>query len=450
MKKRTTVRVLTFLSAAVIVMGILAWNGMRKAKVLELYARASNQRAFDELVTNVTELSNALEKSIYVTDPALESALCTQVFGRAMMAQMSMGELPYSSQNLEQTASFVSKVGDYASVLARTVGTNGGYSQEELENLKALSETASIMALNLQDMQARLTAGELSMDEVYKTMQDTGLEREEAPLAGTVFETIEAEFPELPSLIYDGPFSEALTGREPIYLSGMKQSDEESAKKAAAQFLNINAASLVYQGETGGKIPCYCFASYLNGGEYIIYVTKQGAIVSGVLCSRAVKEENYSVDTGLSLADAIVDELDMGDMEQSYHMVSDGVLLVNYEHVEDDVMCYPDLIKIGIALDNGLLVSYDAQGFISSHHDREMPEAEISRTEAQESIPESLTVQSYQMALIPSAGGEERLCHEFVCRSEEGQRYIIYVNAITGSEEKILILLEDEQGALTI
>lgn len=450
MKKRTTIRVMTFMSAAVIVMGVLAWSNMHKAKTLELHARVSNQRAFDELVTNVTELSNALEKSIYATDPALESALCTQIFGRAMMAQMSMGELPYSSQNLEQTASFVSKVGDYASVLSRTVGTNGGYSQEELENLRSLSETASIMSMNLRDMQARLTAGELTMDDVYKSLQTTSGEGEEAPLAGSVFETIEAEFPELPSLIYDGPFSEALTGLKPRYLENMEEVDENKAKDEAARFLNIKASNLVHQGETGGALPCYCFASYINGSEYTIYVTKQGGIVSGMICSRDVAETHYSIETGLSIADDFVEQQDMGDMVRSYHMVQDGILIVNYEHVEDDVMCYPDLIKIGIALDNGLLISYDAQGFITSHHEREIPEIEISRVKAQESIPESLVVQSYQLAVIPSAGGEERLCHEFVCRTEEGQKYILYINAISGAEEKILILLEDEMGTLTI
>ena len=70
---------------------------------------------------------------------------------------MAVEALPYASQELEQTASFVAKVGDYANALARTVGRSGGYSDEELENLRSLAETASVMKLNLQDMQARVT-----------------------------------------------------------------------------------------------------------------------------------------------------------------------------------------------------------------------------------------------------------------------------------------------------
>lgn len=450
MKKRTTVRVMTFLTAAVVVMGVLAWSGMHKVRMFELYARADSQRAFDELVTNMEELSIALDKSVYATDPALESALCTQIFGRAMMAQMAMGELPYSSQNLEQTAGFVSRVGDYASVLARTVGTNGGYSDEELENLKALAETASVMSVNLRDMQSRINAGELAMEDVYRTLNAGGQEGEEPPMAGTVFETIEAEFPELPSLIYDGPFSEALTGRSPVFLATMDDVGMEEAKTNAAAFLNVGSESLVYQGEVAGAIPCYVFSSYLNGGEYTVYATRKGGVVSSVICSRKVEKENYSVETGLSIADEYIDRLGLDDMERSYHIVENGVLLVNYEYVQDGVMCYPDLIKLGVALDNGLLMCYDAQGFITSHAVRDLPEPAVSRVQAQESVPESLTVQSYQLALIPSAGGEERLCHEFVCRSDTEQRYILYINAHTGREEKILVLLEDENGSLTI
>ena len=450
MKKRTTIRVMTFLSAAVIVMGVLAWTGMRKARTLELYTRANTQHAFDELVTSMSELSNALEKSVYATDPALESALCTQIMARAMTGQMAMGVLPYSSQELEQTSGFLSKVGDYAGVLSRSVGTNEGYTQDELEALRSLSETASILSLNLQDMQHRMMAGELTMDEVYQAAELLENGEGEAPLAGEVFQTIETEFPEMPTLIYDGPFSEALASPVTYFLEDRKEVSSEQAKQEAARFLNVEEGNLSQLGESGGDVPCYCFVSYVSGGEYTVYVTKQGGVVRSVLCSRLAGEANYSLEVGLSLADDFMAARGYENMKRSYHIVEDGVLLVNYEYVQDGVMCYPDLVKVGIALDNGMLMSYDAAGYINSHRERQFPEEVVSRVEAQSKVPEELTVLTWQRALIPSPGGEERMCHEFVCQSENEQKYIIYVNAVTGAEEKILILLEDESGALAI
>ncbi len=451
MKKRPTIRIITFLTAALVVAGVFAWRNTRKADSLELYARANTQHAFDELVTSVSELSNALEKSQYISDPALESALCTQIFGRAMTAQMAMGVLPYASQELEQTASFVAKVGDYASVLSRTVGGNGGYSDEELKNLRSLAETAGVMKMNLQDMQARVASGELTIEDVYRRTDNAQGGEDQAPLAGSVFQSIEQQFPELPTLIYDGPFSETLTSKTPLYLLDKEQVDEEAAVKAAAEFLGTDRKDLSVTGECGGDVPCWVCAGNVNGGRYTVYVTKQGGQIWSVLGARALGERNYSVRQGLTIVEDYVDRWGLKDLEESYHTVSDdGVLLVNFQYSQDGVRCYPDLIKVGVALDTGALMSYDAQSFICSHTHRDLPEAAVSREEAQDGLAQSLSVQDYSLAVIPSDGGEERLCHEFLCQTESGEKYVLYVNAMTGAEEKILILLEDETGTLTI
>lgn len=450
MKKRTTVRVITFLSAALIVTGVLAFTNMRRAKSLELYARANTQHAFNELVTSLSEISNTLEKSVYITDPALEGALFTQMFGKAVTAQMAMGILPYSSQELEQTASFLSKVGDYACTLARTVGGNGGYSEEELENLTSLAETASIMAMNLQDMQSRIMSGALTMDEVYSAGAAAGTGDGEAPMAGTVFESIEAEFPEMPTLIYDGPFSESLTSARPLYLEGKRQVDQEKAKAVAAKLLGADEDAVEALGECGGKIPCWCFSCFINGGEYYISVTKQGGEVMSMLCSRLPGQAKFTAANGISIAENFISKLGIENLQASYHIIENGILTVNFEHTEDGVICYPDLIKVGVALDTGVVMTYDAKGYVSAHHDRELPEVEITEDEARQTVPETLSIRSQSLALIPSEGGEERLCYELLCQSENKSRYIIYVNAVTGRQEKILILLEDEAGTLTI
>ena len=449
MRKRPTIRIITFLSAALVVAGIFAIRGTRKANALDRYARASTERAFDELVTSVSEMSNALEKSVYTTDPALAGALCTQIFGRAMTAQTALEALPYASQEMEQTASFVAKAGDYASALSRTVG-DGGWTGEEMANLKSLADTASVMKLNLQDMQSRLAQGEMALDQVYARASSELGGEDQPPLAGETFKTIEQEFPELPTLIYDGPFSETMARRQALYLEGKKEVEEEEALKKAAKFLDIAASELRSAGECGGDVPCWIFACHMLGGEYSVYVTKQGGEIWSVVGARSVGKPIYTVDQGLALAGDYVKGWGLKSLEESYHTVSDGVLLVNFEYAEKGVRCYPDLIKVGVALDTGALMSYDAQGYITAHTKRSIPDAAVSEQEAQESLSQALAVQAHAMAIIPTDGGQERYCHEFLCQSEDGDKYLMYVNAQTGAEEKILILLEDETGALTV
>ncbi len=450
MKKRPAIRIITFLSAALVVAGVFAIRGTRKANALGLYAKASTERAFDELVTSVSELSNDLEKSVYISDPALSGALCTQIFGRAMTAQTALESLPYASQELEQTASFVAKAGDYANALARNVGRSGGYSDEELQNLQSLADTASVMKLNLQDMQSRMALGQLSLDEVYARTSAAEGGEDQPPLAGEAFQTIEQEFPELPTLIYDGPFSATMASREALYLEGREEIDEEAALKKAAKFLDVAASEMRSAGECGGDVPCWICAGRMGGGEYTVYVTKQGGEIWSVIGSRPVGEAVYTVEQGLGIAGDLIRGWGLKGLEESYHTVSGGVLLVNFEHSEQGVRCYPDLIKVGVALDTGALMSYDAKGYITAHTKRTIPETAVSEEKAQAGLAKTLSVQDHAMAIIPTEGGQERYCHEFLCQAEDGDRYLMYVNAQTGDQEKILILLEDETGTLTV
>lgn len=379
MRKKTAVLVITYLTAAVIGLGAYAWTSAVRAKNLEYYARANTQHAFDELVASMNDLSTTLQKSVYVSDPALESALCTQAFAKALTAQMSLGVLPYGSQELEQTASFVSKVGDYAHALSRSVGSNGGYSDEELKNLVSLSQTAGVLAQNLSDMQSQIMSGSLTMEEVYKEQQQVESGDNGAQTTADSFKSIEDEFPELPTLIYDGPFSDSKSTGEAKLLEGMQQIDKAAARSVAADFLSVSGNNVSVDGECSGDIPCWCCSAEKNGGTYSVSVTKQGGVVLSALCSRQPGEAHYSADKGLSIAKDFLNSCGLSNMKESYHIVQGGILTVNYEYTQDGVICYPDLVKIGIALDDGSLMSYDAEGYIDCHEKRTIPDASFPR-----------------------------------------------------------------------
>jgi len=106
---------------------------------------------------------------------------------------------------------------------------------------------------------------------------------------------------------------------------------------------------------------------------------------------------------------------------------------------------------VAVYLDNGDLAGLDAESYVRAHSPaRQRPEVSVSAEEARQQVTGELTILSERLAVIPSTGGEERLCHEFICENEAGQHYLLYVNAVTGRQERILILLEDENGTLAL
>ena len=451
-KRRKHILAFSYLITAVVALGVFAGIQYQRAERYRMQAGNQYQHAFGELVTAMGELDSALQKSLYATSPSMVNAVCTEVFGKAMTAQMSLGVLPFSAEELERTAGFISRVGDYAYSLSRTAAAGNGCTPEQTENLRALSETAGVLSQNLKDMQREMQAGRLRFAELDRAEHRLdAAEEQSVPALGDGMRLIEKEFPELPSLIYDGPFSEHLTGMQPRALEGMQQVDAETARAAAAQFLSASRAKVYPTGECGGDLPCYGFALDTEGGSgAFVAVTRQGGKVLSMMSSRPVGSETVSVEEAVETAGRFLEEAGYDSMAETYHMTQNGVLTVNYAYRQGEVLCYSDLIKVSVALDTGKVCGFEAKGYLTAHCQRELPEVTVEVDQARDAVPEELEVLATQLALVPSDGKYETLCHEFKCAAPDDRHYIIYVDAQSGQQHKILILLEDESGALTL
>lgn len=179
-------------------------------------------------------------------------------------------------------------------------------------------------------------------------------------------------------------------------------------------------------------------------------MSRQGGKVTELMNSRPVGEASLTAEEGVQTARTFLAEQGYGDMEPSYYINQSNILTVNFAARQGEVLCYPDLIKVAVALDNGSIVGFEADGYLMNHAQRTLEAPAVLAEEAQAVLDPALECLSHQLAIIPTGGKYEVLCHEFKCRLEDGRHYIVYVNAQTGSEEKILLLIEDESGTLTI
>jgi len=441
----------SFTAAVFAVTGGFALKGYAKANAYRQLLNNSYQHAFSELATNLGELDTALQKGIYATSPATVSTLCTEIFGKAMAAQMAIGELPYGNVELEQTAAFVAKVGDYAMALSRSAATNGGYSDAERTTLQALSDGASSLSSMLRDLQSELYAGTVELEDLETAQARLSAATEAGDdLAGGSFQTIEADFPEVPSLIYDGPFSEHIASRSPKELEGLPQVDEEQARRTAAAFLDLEPERFYLVSTGEGRLPTYGFSSDRDGDELYVEVTRTGGAVVELMTCHFAADAPISREAAADTALAFLEQRGFQGMTPTYSIQEDNILTLNFAAVQDGVVCYPDLIKVSVALDNGQITGFEAAGYLMNHCRRDLPALAVTEVEAQGQVSPELNVLSHTLALIPTSGEYEVLCHEFKCETADGRHILVYVNARTGLQEKLLLLLEDENGTLTI
>ena len=451
-KRRVRVLAASFTAAAFAVSVGFGVQGYARAEDYRRQLDNGYRQAFTELTTAAGELDAALEKVTYATTPSLFASLCAQAYAKALAAQTALGELPYGNVELEQTAAFFAKAGDYAMAMARGAGAEGVCTDESRETLRGLAAAAGELSATLQALQLQLDGGALHPEDVAAVEARLAAAQEdgEPVTSGSAFQTVEADFPQVPTLIYDGPFSEHLSGRTPQMLEGLPQVTEEEARRAAAAFAGLRAEVFTRTSDGAGNLPAWGFSALVDGGELYVEITKQGGQVLQMLSSRPVGEAALSRKEGVEQAAAFLEEHGYRDMAPSYFLEGDGILTVHFAPVLDGVYCYPDLVKVGVALDNGDVVSFEAHGYLMNHGAREPAAPAVSADEAAERVDSSLTVLSRQLALIPTGGEYEVLCHEFKCQNADGGHVLVYVNAATGQQERILLLLEDENGTLVI
>ena len=91
----------------------------------------------------------------------------------------------------------------------------------------------------------------------------------------------------------------------------------------------------------------------------------------------------------------------------------------------------------------------EAQGYVMNHHTRDIRTPRLTKQDARGYISSRLVIDSVNIALIPKDSKREVLCYEFKGTSN-GRNFIVYINADTGREEDVQILVESPDGILTI
>ena len=130
------------------------------------------------------------------------------------------------------------------------------------------------------------------------------------------------------------------------------------------------------------------------------------------------------------------------------HLKQGGIVTINYAYSQNDVTIYPDLIKLKIALDNGEVLGIETTGYLNSHTERNIPEVKVSKEKALENLNEKLEIKSEGLAIIPTEWQTEVFCLEFKGTIDE-MDFLVYVNAETGKEEDILLIVNTPNGTLT-
>lgn len=447
MTKRTVIRLVSFSLAALALMsGIAIWQ-FRSANYYRNQVDMAYQRAFYDLVDYAKTVDSSLEKGIHATSAQNIVRLSNEIWAEAGGAKAALGQLPLTDTQLDNLSRFMSQVGNYTLTLSNKALEGEALTEQEQQTLDELSRYSRQLCSALVEMEGQVNNGEISIRQLSSALPDSG----EVPTFCSSFEDIEAGFSELPSLVYDGPFSDHLAQRESLLLKDAPQITEEQARQKAAALVGVAPEQLTASEGIHSSIPTYSFSWQDESGNFISAdITQQGGYPLYLIDSRSTGDAMLSTEWAVRQAREFLSQNGFGEMQESYYMEEGGILTINFAPVQEGYLCYPDLVEVGISLDDGRIVLLEASGYVMNHHEREIPTIKQTRSQVEKTINERLTPQDYTLAVIPTDGGGEVFVHGFLCSNSDDRKYLTYFNTQTGEEEKLFLLLEDEHGSLAM
>ena len=445
-KKNMLLIVLVISIVATMVFAYLLYKKNEEIKLTSNNLYNSN---FYELVNYIQNVETYLAKSTISTSSKQSAETLTYLWREANLAQTYLSALPIESQELENTEKFLNQVSDYSYTLSRKNIKGENLQDEELKNLQELHTYSIELENTLNELAVELDNGTITWKDLVKNGKEEFAQSVSTNL--DIFSSLEENFHEYSGLIYDGAFSEHLTQSTPKAITGNEISEEEAIQKVK-EFLGENNIKEIKNlgANENADIPAYNF-NVTNNSDKNIYVaiSKKGGHIVYSNYNRDIENETISYDEANKKAMAFLNEKGFKNMKETYYLNQSGILTINYAYEQEDVIIYPDLIKVKVALDNGEILGIETTGYLSNHEERILSKARLTMEEAKKNLNKNLNIQSETLAIIPTEYKTEILCYEFKGKIGD-EEFMVYINANTGEEEDILVVYNTPNGVLTM
>lgn len=456
---------LGLLAAIAAVSLVFGLGQYRQAQAARIQLEGMRQRAVFSLISHVENIEADLAKARAASTTGQRTALLTACWSHAESARDSLSQVSVPGADLTSMRQYIARVGDYSRVLAQKLSRGDTVSPKEWSDLETLENGIKDMsrALSETGKKALSSSSPRSPRGVAAVMGFAWAAPKESPLLEG-FSEMDTMSQSIPSPVYDGPFAERNQAVLALARPGPSISVEE-AKKRAIGFLNPEDKSESVRVENvDGAVPGFLVTGKrADGSEVSVSVALQGGAVVWATDSRISRAPAMGIDTARQKSlDFLKSKGFESLVETGWRKPGPGAGRVTFVYVpvttiaggspSREVKLYPDTVKVEVALDTGQILSFDQRAYLTTHDhpSRAIPAPLVTMQEARGVLKSDLKVLEGggTLAVIPLLPTREILAWEFVAQ-HGSDKYLIYINAMTGAEEIIFKVITDDTGSLT-
>jgi len=454
-KKSTIIITLCFIVAGVLTLGGFILKSNSGLCSMQDSVKYSYQEKIANLAEGLANIDYALQKSLAADSPIQTITLSAEIWREAGMAEMCLESLPVYDLNLQNIMRFFHQSGEYALYLARKAIGGEALTEEEEENLRAISEQAKTLSTAMTEFEYGIQSENANYEALteFLTYMDTPPEENNSSPNGeaALYEyknplmKMESEM-QLPELNYEGAYSSHLSNNTYEFLADKEMISQDEARRRAAYILGCEPKDLTAGEDIISKnLKLYCF----TGRNMNICVTMEEGYPFSFSKSGVVSDIKISDDEAVAIAAAYLNKLQFRNMELINTVSNGNILLTEFAFRQGDAVCLTDRIYVGVALDNGNICTFDASEYLKNHISDRNVSPKLSYEEAMEKVSKSLTVEEGRLVVLGtnSYTEPERLCYEFKAKTDDDNKVVIYINANNGAEERIDLIYSSDNGS---
>ena len=405
------------------------------------------EKSFYSAVDRVNNADLNMDKFLVTTDEGASVKYLMDITVDAEIAEENFAQLPLNYEDKIYTSKLINQVADYSKYLAKKLADGDKLNEQDLKNAKLLSTQLKSLKNALNDMQSSTkTDGTVTATTAQNGYTFNSLSKNKTLQNG--LKELQNQSVEYPSLIYDGPFSDAKSDEKMNGLTGKQITKEDAQNMLKKIFKTSNIKDLKYDGETSGRVTAYTFSFDTDFGKAYAQIGKTGALL--MLTSESsnvdikMRSDKSKDSEDIATAENFLAQLGIDNTKAVWTAKVDGVSIINFVAEKDGVIIYPDMIKVKVK--NSTVVGLESYEYYLNHKDRSIDKPTVTESEARAVLHSGLEVKNSRMAIVPN-GAKEELCYEFMCEME-GVTYYSYISATTKKQVELFEVQDGTEGVL--
>lgn len=428
---------LVFIVALVAALAVSLGFAVEREQQYKLELDNLYKKSYYDAMDAIADLELKLSKLTLAEGKSSQKTLLYDIWMKSEIAESNLSQLSARETEMSTIIKFINQLGDYCYYLSKKVDS-GELTEAERQTMDKLYSIIKVLQESFQDATNSVINGESF---VGKINEGIGI------LGNSYQKFINDTTIEYPEMIYDGPFSDGLSDREAKFLKGKSEMSREQAE-ARLKELFSDVSALTYRSDTVGSIPAYLYDITWKEGQGSVQITKAGGLILEYSGHRQITDPVKSEDECKEIAIQKIKDLGYADMKPVWVTNSHSMVYINFAYEKDDVVYYPDLVKIKIAADTGNFVGLEAANYIYNHTgERAIPDGIKTAEEARAKVSKKLTIENTEICVIPTEWNTEILAYEFSGSYNDGQ-YFVYIDANTLDEIKVMKVVESDGGML--